>query len=338
MNNKAIKNTQKSYKILLKNIQNCINKAEKNIANLVIRKKLEMCWQIGKFIEEDLLTNNFAEYGNKIFSKLEQDLAINKATLYKMHNFYQAYPQLPKDNNKLNWSHYRTLADIKNPRQREYLSNLAIENSWNTRQLEKEAKNIKTNLNKIEDLAEDSTNDVEIKTKLKPPIIDKLFCYLLTQFKNSPQIYIDCGFHIFRAAKTTIEAGNMVEAIKKEDDKYLLTKSTSSPKKLYCYKATLERVVDGDTIRVILDLGFKIYHRQILRLREVYAPELETDEGKKAAKKLNDILKDIPFLIIKTNRIDIYGRYVADVFLGKDGLKIGKNDEFGGQYLNGMLQ
>jgi len=95
--------------------------------------------------------------------------------------------------------------------------------------------------------------------------------------------------------------------------------------------------VDSDTIHAIIDLGFKTYHRQILRLQGVYAAELQTAEGEVASQKLSATLKDVPFLIIRTSQIDIYGRYVADVFLGEDGLEIGEDGSFGGKYLNGMI-
>ena len=74
-------------------------------------------------------------------------------------------------------------------------------------------------------------------------------------------------------------------------------------------------MVDGDTIKVILDLGFDTFHREILRLKGVNADEAGTEGGNKSTKSLNKILKDVPFLIIKTIKVDIYGRYVADVFL-----------------------
>ena len=75
-------------------------------------------------------------------------------------------------------------------------------------------------------------------------------------------------------------------------------------------------MVDGDTIRVTIDLGFATFHREIIRLRGIDAPEIGGKEWKKSCKILQSILKDVPFLIIKTSKIDIYGRYVADVYLG----------------------
>ncbi len=102
------------------------------------------------------------------------------------------------------------------------------------------------------------------------------------------------------------------------------------------YKAELERVIDGDTLHVILDLGFKLTHREILRLRGINAPELSSAAGKKSAKALEKILKDVPFLIVKTTATDVYGRYVCDVYLGeknRDPQEIADS----GEYLNQLL-
>jgi len=190
------KNIENNYQKLLENIQNCIKQTGENIANLVVRKKLEMCWQIGRLIEENLLTNNQAGYGDKIFSKLAQDIAIKRTALYQMHNFYQAYKTLPKDENGLNWTHYRTLAEITDADQREYLTHLAIENSWSTRELESEASKIKDKQSEEAFVKVDgkSNNDKTNKTKPKPPKLGKLFCYQMISFEDSAQIYVDSHF------------------------------------------------------------------------------------------------------------------------------------------------
>ena len=45
----------------------------------------------------------------------------------------------------------------------------------------------------------------------------------------------------------------------------------------YIYKATIERVVDGDTIDVTLDLGFDVrLHKQRCRLAGIDTPESRT--------------------------------------------------------------
>jgi len=55
-----------------------------------------------------------------------------------------------------------------------------------------------------------------------------------------------------------------------------------SPRKLYTiamqyfYKASLDRVVDGDTVDLNLDLGFNVWHKVRVRLNGVNTPESRT--------------------------------------------------------------
>ena len=45
---------------------------------------------------------------------------------------------------------------------------------------------------------------------------------------------------------------------------------------MYEYSCTVDRVVDGDTIDVILDLGFDILYRSRVRLYGIDTPESRT--------------------------------------------------------------
>ena len=42
---------------------------------------------------------------------------------------------------------------------------------------------------------------------------------------------------------------------------------------MYIYKAKVERVVDGDTIDVVIDLGFKVTTHQRIGLQGINTPE-----------------------------------------------------------------
>ena len=65
---------------------------------------------------------------------------------------------------------------------------------------------------------------------------------------------------------------------------------------MYEYGCTVTRVVDGDTVDVILDLGFSILHKCRVRLYGIDTPESRTrnkDEkirGKLASKFLQDAI------------------------------------------------
>jgi len=86
---------------------------------------------------------------------------------------------------------------------------------------------------------------------------------------------------------------------------------------LYTYEAELERVIDGDTIIVRVDLGFDVLKRERIRFRSVDAPPLETTEGEKAMRFVKKALKNVKTLVLRTHWHDMYGRYVADVLYDK---------------------
>jgi endonuclease YncB( thermonuclease family) len=108
----------------------------------------------------------------------------------------------------------------------------------------------------------------------------------------------------------------------------------------YLYKATIDRVVDGDTMILDIDLGFQVIKKQRVRLAGINTPELKTPKGKEVFEYLHNLALELEEVVIKTNKIDIYGRYVGDIFYasiqGKK--KIGKQDIFEkGTYLNEEL-
>lgn len=87
----------------------------------------------------------------------------------------------------------------------------------------------------------------------------------------------------------------------------------------YVYKGTIRRVIDGDTLEVLLDLGFRHYHRATVRLYGIDAPELhgETREaGLAAAARLRELCPDGSLVYVDSKRLDKYGRTVAAVLIG----------------------
>jgi len=84
---------------------------------------------------------------------------------------------------------------------------------------------------------------------------------------------------------------------------------------MYEYKCTVDRVVDGDTIDVILNLGFDIMHKCRVRLYGIDTPECRTrdlDEkarGKLAAKFVQDSVDKGELIQIRTKLKDSKGKY-----------------------------
>ena len=91
---------------------------------------------------------------------------------------------------------------------------------------------------------------------------------------------------------------------------------------MYEYKCKVKRVVDGDTMDVILDLGFDVHHAVRVRLAGIDTPESRTrDKDEKARGKLSKaFLKESikgKKIVLKTKIKDAkgkFGRVIAEVW------------------------
>lgn len=86
-------------------------------------------------------------------------------------------------------------------------------------------------------------------------------------------------------------------------------------KNAYKYHAVVERVVDGDTAQVTVDLGFKLYHRVVLRLARINTPERGMPNYAEATAKLAELLPPGSKVHADVVRKDKYGRYVTEISL-----------------------
>jgi len=89
---------------------------------------------------------------------------------------------------------------------------------------------------------------------------------------------------------------------------------------IYIYKAELVRVVDGDTVDLIIDLGFDTSRKERFRLYGIDAPEMNTQAGKEAKKWLEDALMPLEAIYVQTLQLetkakrDKYGRFLAVLY------------------------
>lgn len=94
---------------------------------------------------------------------------------------------------------------------------------------------------------------------------------------------------------------------------------------MYQYKAKVERVVDGDTIDIVIDLGFKITTNQRIRLADINTPETynvkkDSEEYKKgvAARQFVEqrLSENNNNILIETDKFTgKYGRYIGTIYL-----------------------
>lgn len=90
----------------------------------------------------------------------------------------------------------------------------------------------------------------------------------------------------------------------------------------------VKKVVDGDTIDVVIDLGFSIMFESRVRLAGIDTPESRTTDKKEKAlgleskKYLESRIKAAKNIVIKTEKLDSsekYGRILGWLYLDGDG-------------------
>ena len=93
------------------------------------------------------------------------------------------------------------------------------------------------------------------------------------------------------------------------------------------YVRKVENVVDGDTIDVLIDLGFDILFQSRVRLAGIDTPESRTKDlaekalGLESKEYLKKHLKDAKSVVIKTEKMDSsekYGRILGWVYINGD--------------------
>lgn len=98
---------------------------------------------------------------------------------------------------------------------------------------------------------------------------------------------------------------------------------------MYQYQAVLQKVIDGDTYEIDIDLGLSIWvHNERIRLYgvdtpEVYGVKIGSDEwiaGTKSSEFVKSVLHEKDEIIVETikDKKEKYGRYLAVVYVRMD--------------------
>lgn len=99
---------------------------------------------------------------------------------------------------------------------------------------------------------------------------------------------------------------------------------------MFEYKATPLRVIDADTIYVIIDVGFSIQIQQTLRLPGIDCHERFTEAGRNATVFVKDLITGTTGTIKTTKDKEKYGRYLSDYYFNGTSLitELLKHPEF----------
>jgi micrococcal nuclease len=87
------------------------------------------------------------------------------------------------------------------------------------------------------------------------------------------------------------------------------------------------KIYDGDTVTVVIDLGFNTTRLEVLRLAYINAPEIRGDEraqGLISRDYVREKMNNANEIIVNTykDHKGKYGRYIAEIFV--DGINLNK--------------
>lgn len=333
MSNKAI--TTSSYKNLVQTLKQEIQNTGDKLKKIIETEKAGAYWRMGKHIHTHLLEHKKrAEYGKELFPRLASEINISEGLLRKMVQFYKAF-EIRSTSTELTWSHYKELLPVKDKKKREEYIETVKKESLSVREL----RELITN----EEQKQAPVIDTKPEKKKLSILRGVPFVYKIKRIDclkpDNSRLVVDCGFNIFTGENITnlnnFKPDDTVQ-VKKTKNRYTLQKSDVPISQIYTYKAHVEKVLDGDTFWAVLDLGFKIFIRQKIRLHRLDAPPLETEEGKKSMNYLYNKLKPLDFIVVKTHWRDKFDRYLADIYYltkEEDFLQVTRK----GNYLNQEL-
>ena len=93
----------------------------------------------------------------------------------------------------------------------------------------------------------------------------------------------------------------------------------------YIYRAKLDRVVDGDTVDALIDVGFDIWFKKRIRFMGLDTWESRTKDleekkkGKLAKERTRQLLEEVSskpgYFRIKSHGLGKYGRVLGEIFI-----------------------
>ncbi|MCE9500742.1 MAG: DUF1016 N-terminal domain-containing protein [Leptospira sp.] len=314
-----------SYNSLFNQISKILEETKKDFKEGSNRFVLTSNWEIGKKITEIESGKNRKErFGERIIEKLSKDLNKKFGSGYSERNllyarkFFQVY-NLNRIKFQLSWTHYRALLSVKDEAKRNKLEELAIEKGWSRRQLE-----VTILAHNLGEKGQNQGNSEEIGLleRSKGLFYHYRIGVQKTLSDSAPRVRkVDLGFNIFLDGALgdthNFKEDEIVKVVKAGKNSYKFEKAEVSRSEIFTYKASPERIVDGDTILVSIDLGFKTSTRQRLRFRGIDSSEKGSVENGKVEKFISKRLRPVKFIVIKTHGVDLYGRYLSDIYFSE---------------------
>lgn len=302
---------------------------------------MRMRYHTGLLINEHVrLNGERADYGAEAVLRLEKDFDIDHTELNRYAQLAKSYPigggRRQLDFN-LPWSHYRKLMTIKNDELRYELTTRAEKNGWSFEEVE----------TKVRD-AVGKENDQKEPSRLPMVCLGPFHTYKIirpeTIRPKERELVLDLGFshrkemNLFPGVRYAAET--IVTSTRDSRGHYSVIKVEGAREDiLFTYKAFVEKVIDGDTLKLDFRLGFGDRRGETIRLNHIDCPELDTPEGRAAKRFVESQLADCEFITVKSTqtRKEKWGRYLGDVFYTSRHSRANADSPVAPIYLNQLL-
>ncbi|MFT7538543.1 MAG: micrococcal nuclease [Lysobacterales bacterium] len=331
------------YEQLIITIRDVLSEGIVEAQRRVDYERLRAYWGIGRVIEQTVkASNGDLDLDEALYNRISEDvkrhlnLDMSLDTIRRTIQFSREYTVFPK-NTPLTFTHYLSLMRVHDKRRRISLERKDIKEEMSAMVLKQKV---------VEIIHDNKPLDTSKKNNLILKRGEPYVYYVQSykDIKGKESNWIDCGFKInlnLNDARCSSNIkryvdGRRIIAVTKTNNVFCIKETRLKKNLEHTYKASVIRVVDGDTIDVLIDVGFNIITHQRLRLKGINTPEITTATGRRAMIFLTEYLSKNPLIIIRTHKSGMYGRWLADIFT-----KEGSDDPYliarKGVYLNQLL-
>ena len=139
----TVNNSSNNSEPLYEQVSNMCNTTRRQVTQAINTATIESYWAVGRYIVEyEQQGNARADYGDETIKRLSSRLTIEYgqgftvANLKFMRQFYLCYPQGLGADNKLSWTHLRSLLKVDSDAARSFYQTKCVANNWSTRELD----------------------------------------------------------------------------------------------------------------------------------------------------------------------------------------------------------
>jgi endonuclease YncB( thermonuclease family) len=304
-----------SYTELRTQVARILSEGKERARRAVEHERVRTYWEVGGVLNAFLAAHD-SVYGKRVMKKLAVAVDLSERLLYDMADMRQKLKILPA-RAKLTWTHLKRVLPVKDPEARQYYMDAASEGEWSVRELEASIKaDAFGNASAGQNAGESGVLQAG-EPKAFRAVRGELYISRIAERNGKPALGLGfgCQHELVDGIPDGFQMGDLVRSVKDPaaPDGYRLEPANVG-RRIYASSAAIYKMIDGDTLWASVGVGFRARTDQKLRLRAIDTPELKTAEGQRARKYLEKTLADVGEFVVTTQKVDLYDRYLADIF------------------------